>query len=212
MKKNFFRAALLSAFLTLAGHAQAAPVTVLYAEGQDLSPNLANPPSVGSLVEGTNTVTGSVSDECSRFGGECRPRGDGGDAFSFLIDDSLRLISATVTITNFEKGGPANTRGRSFTDLMQSAFAGNVTDVNVLPVDEIFGLQSYQFSVGISAVGDVPYYYVEYARYDWQLTLVTELRDPVAAVPLPGTLPLALVAIGSLVWVRVRRKATNDPR
>lgn len=196
-KTHMVVAAAAAGLLSLAAPATAG---VIYAEGPDLTPNLAIPKDLGALQLGSNVFTGALhaNYECFSTINFCTELGDGADAFKFTIGADQHVVSAKVTISHLSVDHMTPGLRSSTQLLFYRLLADGVVDI--LPASDLTGtqdLQLYAWGLDQSTPGT--------AQFDWSFEVVTEQRSQ-QNVPLPGTLLLSLAGLAALSAVRTRRQ------
>jgi hypothetical protein len=176
---------------------QAFATLISYTEPADLTGNLAIPDNLGSVDLGLNTVSGSISMDCTIF---CSIS-DEGDAFEFVVGGGLTISTIELVITNYASTDGASARVRNFSGgTSVNFFSGNTTFANLVNVAGGLGAGTYDLQVfGLSDLIIDPFpTEVGTVSFDWVFNITT------TSVPEPST--LGLLGLGLLGLGIARRK------
>ena len=157
---------------------------------------------VGTLMEGTNTISGSLAGDCKVIPGfgmiDCNPASGGDTQDSILLDlpTNLELASASLTISNFT--GPA---GMLLRLIARNAGGDSLFNGSVLAEDSTVPLSLSVIDPGgitsrlrLSVFGGRADATGDFA-VDWQIALTAR---SITAAPLSAPATLSLLGLGVL--------------
>lgn len=170
-----------------------ASAALIVAETTDFAPPHPNLPSIGTVMAGVNTVSGSLNGTCVAT--NCKDSGtDPIDGFNFALGSGLQIISFKLAGLNVT--GP---QGFDFAvDTHDHGGAPNFTDLNIFAslngdgsTGNLLGAPVSGDLFGVSVFGSFANQNGPYSL-DWTVTIEAA---PIAVVPLPNTLILMVSAL-----------------
>jgi len=200
--KKFFFLFLLCPYLSFG---------LVYHEGSDLS-NLSDPPEIGVLDEGPNTISGFLNFllfDAYQFPAGPDARLDSSDSVTFTIPEGIEIISARLRLMNFQsEAGFGTVRGNIFPTIpsQDELIKGDTSTLLFLEDDGVTGPASLRLTVNVFSeiVEENPNFVTRDADVmtDWEVTITT------VAVPEPMSSGLWIGFFGSslVLYGAVRRK------